>query len=901
MHAARGYWIRRTWKPARALIALVAAVLAVLSPARVAQAAPVDPLASCAVPTFADGLAQSVFSSNSATWVRGEAWVEVPGVDSDRDGVPDRVHLDITRPAETADPACHYKAPVIFEASPYFANLGPNANWSVDHEIGFPPATRPAQTPFTIRNTSPIASNDFNTTWLPRGFAVVHADSLGTGWSTGCATDGASNETLGVKAVVDWLNGRATAYTSVDGDATLPAPDWTSGKVGMMGTSYNGTLPIAAATTGVQGLDAIVPISPVVSYYDYYRTNGMVRGPGGWQGEDSDVLADVVNTRRSAATGWQPDASFCRPVIQDITANIDRASGDYTAFWNDRNLMNDVSKIHAAVLLAHGNNDENVMTRQAAEFYEALRRLGVPHQFYFHRGGHGGSPPDVMVNRWFTRYLYGVRNGVEDLPHAWVVREANACPPRQTPATGDQSNTATLSVADSGQLTLGFTATIPITAPDGTVSTTTRLISKIPDPGHIVLASAVATGAGQRVADGASVSLACGSANPTPYAEWPDPAAAPATLDFAAGAPAIGGLTFAPGSATTETLVDDASVTATTSANAASSTVRLLYRTPPLTQDVRISGTPWLSLWMSFSKPKANLTGVLVDYPPTGNATILSRGWLDPENRDSPAKTEAVTPGQYNRMHFDLQPKDLVVVAGHRIGVMIISSDYEHTIRPAPGTQLTMDLARSSVQLPIVGGAAALAAATGAGSPAEQLDAVRVSVDRMGLPAAVANQLRITLIDASRKIGTPAACTRLDDFLRQVFDLAGGPHPTVTMDQAERLMSASQVGTQLGCSDPGGTTVYLADETYLTATPAAAETDLIELAETIEGFGLAPGVADSLTNLAWSVAEQVAGGSPAVCGRLDGLVQTIAHDRLTAQQRATLDARTPRLKAELSC
>jgi predicted acyl esterase len=909
MYAARSYSFRRTWKPARTLIVfVVAVVVAVLGSAQVARSAPADPdvqpaeaLAACAAPAFADGLSQSVFSTSSATWIRGEAWVQVPGVDSDLDGSPDRVHIDITRPAETADPACNYKAPVIFEASPYFANLGPNANWSVDHEVGFPPATRPAQTPFTIRNTSPIISNDFNTTWLPRGFAVVHADSLGTGWSTGCPTDGASNETLGVKAVVDWLNGRATAYTSVDGNATLPAPDWTTGKVGMMGTSYNGTLPIAAATTGVEGLEAIVPISPVVSYYDYYRTNGMTRGPGGWQGEDSDVLVDVVNTRRSAANNWQPDASACRPVVEDITAHIDRASGDYTSFWNDRNLMNDVAKIHAAVLLAHGNNDNNVMTKQAVMFYEALKRLGVPHQFFFHRGGHGGSPPDVMVNRWFTRYLYGVQNGVEDLPRSWVVREATACPPRQTSAVGDQSNTATLTVADSGQLTLGFTATIPITASNGTVSTTTRVITRIPDPTHIVLASAVATATGQRVVDGASISLVCSSANPTPYPEWPDPAAAPATLDFAAGAPAVGALTFRPGSATTETLVDDARVTAATSLNAASSNVRLLYQTPALAQDVRISGTPWLSLWVSFSKPRANLTGILIDYPPTGNGTILSRGWLDPENRNSPAKSESITPGEYNRMRFDLQPKDAVVAAGHRIGVMVLSSDFEHTIRPAPGTQLTLDLARSSVQLPIVGGAATLAAAIGAGSPAEQLDEMQAFVGGLGLPGGTANELQAKLANASREIGTPAACAALDSFLRQVFNLAGNPNPTVTFGQAEQLLSLGQVRIQLGCSDPGGSTVYLADETYLTATPIAAAVDLVELAETIEGFGLDRGVSADLTNRAWTVAKQVSGGVPGVCGSLGALVQAIAGSQLAEQQLATVNARIPRLEAELSC
>jgi X-Pro dipeptidyl-peptidase len=28
-----------------------------------------------------------------------------------------------------------------------------------------------------------------------------------------------------------------------------------------------------------------------------------------------------------------------------------------------------------------------------------------------------------MMNRWFTRYLHGIKNGVENDPKAWIVRE----------------------------------------------------------------------------------------------------------------------------------------------------------------------------------------------------------------------------------------------------------------------------------------------------------------------------------------------------------------------------------------------------------------------------------------------------------------------------------------------
>ena len=134
----------------------------------------------------------------------------------------------------------------------------------------------------------------------------MHSESPGTGYSDGCPSSGGRNETLGATAIIDWLTGRRKAYSTRTGDVEVPAT-WSSGKVGMMGTSYNGTIPEAAATTGVQGLEAIVPISAISDWYDYYRANGMVRaphsraggtGPNGFLGEDLDVLIET-STRAS--------------------------------------------------------------------------------------------------------------------------------------------------------------------------------------------------------------------------------------------------------------------------------------------------------------------------------------------------------------------------------------------------------------------------------------------------------------------------------------------------------------------------------------------------------------------------------------------------------------------------
>jgi predicted acyl esterase len=674
--------------------------------AAVAVAAPAP---APAVPTFVNGLSQNVFSANPADWINGEVWVQST-FDSDGDGELDRIHADYSLPRETETDGL--KVPVVFEASPYYAGTGDASNWPVDHEVGFPPAARAPQQWFAGSFRSPTISTSHESTWLRRGFAVVHAETAGTGLSDGCPTSGAPNETLSTTAVIDWLNGRTKAYTTRTGDVEALPVNWHNGRTGMIGTSYNGTLPIGAATTGVEGLKAIVPISAISDWYDYYRANGLVRAPhqaaGGngnnlFQGEDLDVLADLVYSRQDEGN----PRTICRPVIDELIAKEDRASGDRSAFWQDRNYMVNARKIKAATLVAHGNGDFNVMTKQAAQLYEALKANGVPHMFYFHQGGHGGAPTDFLTNLWFTKYLWGHENGVENLAKSWVVREAATCPERATTVVGDHANTDTLAVASTAPFRVGYTLTIPQTNADGTIANTTRLITNVAG-GTLTLASAVATGAGQRVAGGATVFLACNTANPTPYAEWPDPATSTAVVRLKAGAPGRGHLTLGTGAGRPETLVDDPSVTALTALNAASSSARLLYVSPALTDNVRISGTPTLSLSASFSKPKANLSVFLVSLPETGSGTILTRGWTDPENRSSDFVSERVTPGAFYSLSVDMQAKDTIVPAGRRIGLMVMSTDRDYTVRPAPGTKVTVHPAASAVSIPVVGGTRAL-------------------------------------------------------------------------------------------------------------------------------------------------------------------------------------------------
>ena len=71
-------------------------------------------------------------------------------------------------------------------------------------------------------------------------------------------------------------------------------------------------------------------------------------------------------------------------------------------------------------------------------------------------------------------------------------------------------------------------------------------------------------------------------------------------------------------------------------------------------------------------------------------------------------------PGRFYDVRFRLQPDDEIIPSGQRIGVMIFGSDRDFTLWPDPGTELTIDLDASSIELPVVGGRAALQRALGA-------------------------------------------------------------------------------------------------------------------------------------------------------------------------------------------
>ena len=337
-----------------------------------------------------DGVTQEAFSYEDA--ITESVFVET-GLDTDMNGELDRIAVDIIRPAETED---GLQVPVIMDASPYYESLG----------RGSLAETKRYDEDGNILNFPLYYDNYF----VPRGYAVVLVDMIGTNRSDGCPTTGGFEETASAVAAIDWLNGRARAW-DVNGEEVTA--DWSTGKVGMYGKSYDGTLANSAAATGVDGLETIVPVGAISSWYHYYRQNGVTL----WNNGPNGLANTVVSSERRQA---------CAPVRESLAALMDDASGNYNEFWDDRNYVKDAENVKASVFLYHGVNDLNVKTNHFGEWWTELEKNNVPRKIWLTQTGHT-EPFDIRreewvntIHRWFDYWLLDIENGIMDEPMADV-------------------------------------------------------------------------------------------------------------------------------------------------------------------------------------------------------------------------------------------------------------------------------------------------------------------------------------------------------------------------------------------------------------------------------------------------------------------------------------------------
>lgn len=121
------------------------------------------------------------------------------------------------------------------------------------------------------------------------------------------------------------------------------------------------------------------------------------------------------------------------------------------------------------------------------------------------------------------------------------------------------------------------------------------------------------------------------------------------------------------------------------------------YVTPPMSEDVEVTGPIVLNLYASIDAEDTNWIVALKDVAPDGSELELSRGWLKASHREidesksAPwgpyhphTKPEPVAPGEIVDYAIELSPISNVFKASHRIKIAIASMDHAKALVPPP-------------------------------------------------------------------------------------------------------------------------------------------------------------------------------------------------------------------------
>jgi X-Pro dipeptidyl-peptidase len=587
------------------------------------------------------GVTQPVFGYADA--IRERLFIDST-FDSDRDGLRDIIAFDVMRPKATLD---GLKVPVIMDASPYYSTVcrGNEGECKADLDGD------------GLLDKWPLFYDNY---FVPRGYAVILLDMVGTNKSTGCPTTNANEDNLSAKQAVNWLNGRATARNAA-GDVVKA--DWHNGKSAMVGKSYDGSLAMATAVTGVAGLTTVVPISGPTEYYDYVRSNGVItRG--------NSYVASLANTVTNPER-----REYCKPTRDRIAAEDGDEHGDYTAFWNERSYVKKVPNMTASVLLYHGLNDDNVRPNHFSKFWYALAENNVPRKLWLSQEGHV-DPFDVRrevwvstLHRWFDFWLHGVANGIMDEPRVDIERSADVWETyADWPVPGKADTEVFLQPGAGGA---GGLKLVPVASPASQSfqdSPTQTLNTMILNPDVV---------------------------QPNRLAYLSAPLTAPLHIS---GTPVV----------QLRVTADQAD----TNLGAILVDYGAAERVNHRAQGEGIITLETEDCWGESSPTDDGCYKQTQKRVATSDVELVTKGILDAQNRQSIRIAVPLVPGEAYNYSFPLLPEDYVFQPGHRIGVIIVGS-YPQYSSQADQTRANLGVAlkTSNVVLPVVGGTAAAHAA----------------------------------------------------------------------------------------------------------------------------------------------------------------------------------------------
>ena len=249
--------------------------------------------------------------------------------------------------------------------------------------------------------------------FVPLGYARAFADVRGTRNSEGCYDYGGPGERHDGYDLVEWLGTQS----------------WSSGAVGMIGTSYEGTTANAAASEHPPHLKAIVPIASINKWYDYAYEKGSryflnsevltdegIDTPAGFTyGFGIIPPFDPSGNPQNIVTRMSP----CDRLAQDQHGyNLEP---DYDQYWKDRDYLAGEASSGIPTWVVHGLQDNNVRTWEGTQVWEALP-AGTPKKLWLgqwpHADGSSRAGPEWrrQMTAWWDKYLMGLDSGIEREP-----------------------------------------------------------------------------------------------------------------------------------------------------------------------------------------------------------------------------------------------------------------------------------------------------------------------------------------------------------------------------------------------------------------------------------------------------------------------------------------------------
>jgi putative CocE/NonD family hydrolase len=121
----------------------------------------------------------------------------------------------------------------------------------------------------------------------------------------------------------------------------------------------------------------------------------------------------------------------------------------------------------------------------------------------------------------------------------------------------------------------------------------------------------------------------------------------------------------------------------------------LVFMTPPLEQNVEVTGPIDVKLWVSSAAPDTDFTAKLIDvHPPSSDFSAgmdmnLEDGILRARFRSSLGHAELMQPGKVYALTIHLYPTSNLFVKGHRIRLDISSSNFPRfDVNPNTGEPL---------------------------------------------------------------------------------------------------------------------------------------------------------------------------------------------------------------------